>query len=190
MNEISGGNIPRSCSRSQNKKVCRYEKEVEALKPAALGLMELSRNNKTSLLISILQQNNHTVEVYTYPGTKEGAEAAAAAASSSSNHRVIIELEHAHAILRKLEAEGPDGFLRKEASAARELARAAAVAPPCRVNVSACTRVRYGLSTARARPVGPIGRVNTYVELFHWCRELANPINTKEDRVGQFCSFR
>ncbi len=74
--------------------------------------MELSRNNKTSLLISILQQNNHTVEVYTYPGTKEGAEAAAA---SSSNHRVIIELEHAHAILRKLEAKGPDGFLRKEA---------------------------------------------------------------------------
>jgi hypothetical protein len=88
--------------------------------------MELSRNNQTSLLISILQQNNHTVEVYTYPGTKEGA---AAASSSSSNHRVIIELEHAHAILRKLEAEGLDGFLREEASAARELARAAAEAP-------------------------------------------------------------
>jgi hypothetical protein len=130
LSEISGGNIPRSCSRSQNKKVCRYEKEVEALKPAALGLMELPRNNQTSLLISILQQNNHTVEVSTYPGTKEGAEeAAAAASSSSSNHRVIIELEHAHAILRKLEAEGADGFLREEASAARELARAAAAAP-------------------------------------------------------------
>jgi hypothetical protein len=91
--------------------------------------MELSRNNQTSLLISILQQNNHTVKVYTYPGTKEGTEAATAAASSSSNHGVIIELEHAHAILRKLEAEGPDGFLREEASAARELARAAAAAP-------------------------------------------------------------
>ncbi|CAM6021677.1 unnamed protein product [Sphagnum balticum] len=85
--------------------------------------MELLRNNQTSLLISILQQNNRTVEVYIYPGTKEGAEAAA------SNHRVIIELEHAHTILRKLEAEGPDGFLREEASAARELARAAAAAP-------------------------------------------------------------
>ncbi len=41
---------------------------------------------------------------------------------------MIMELEHVHAILRKMGAEGPDGFLREEVSAARELARAAAAA--------------------------------------------------------------
>jgi hypothetical protein len=106
--------------------------------------MELWRNNQTSLLISILQQNNHTVEVYTYPGTKEGAEEAA-----SSNRLVIIELEHAHAILRKLEAEGPDGFLREEASAARELARAAAAAPLVQCE---CVRVHAGAGWPLNRP--------------------------------------
>ncbi len=105
--------------------------------------MELSRNNHTSLLISILQQNNHTVEVYTYPGTYEGAEAAA------SNHRVIVELEHAQAILRKPEAEGPDGFLREEASAARELARAAAAAPLVQCE---CVRVQAGAGWPLNRP--------------------------------------
>jgi hypothetical protein len=37
-----------------------------------------------------------------------------------------MELKHADAILRKLGAEGPDGFLREEEFAARELMRAAA----------------------------------------------------------------
>jgi hypothetical protein len=45
--------------------------------------------------------------------------------------------------------------------------------------------VRDGLSTARPQPVGPIGLVNTYVELLHWWRELTHPINTKEDIVGR-----
>jgi hypothetical protein len=105
--------------------------------------MELSRNNQTSLLISILQQNNHTTEVYTYPGAKEGATAGAA----SSNHRVIIELEHA--ILRKLEAEGANGFLKEEASAARELARAAAAAPLVQCE---CVRVHAGAGWPLNRP--------------------------------------
>jgi len=42
-----------------------------------------------------------------------------------------------------------------------------------------------GLSTARLQPARPIGLVNTYVELLHWWRELAHPINTKEDKVGR-----
>ncbi len=48
-----------------------------------------------------------------------------------------MELEHAHAILRKLGAEGPDGFLKEEASVAWELARA--VERPSRTRVHADT---------------------------------------------------
>jgi hypothetical protein len=79
--------------------------------------------------------------------TKEGAEVAAAA----SNHRVIMELEHVHAILRKLGAEGPDGFLREEASAARELATAAATAAGPLVQCE-CVRVHAGARWPLNRP--------------------------------------
>ncbi len=60
-------------------------------------------------------------------------------------------IEHAHAILRKLGAEGPDGFLREEASAARELARgtAAAAAP---VMQCECVRVHAGAGWPFNRP--------------------------------------
>ncbi len=78
--------------------------------------------------------------------TKEGAEAAAA-----SNHRVIMELEHAHAILWKLGAESPHGFLREEASAARELVRAAAAAAAPLVQCE-CVRVHAGAGWPLNRP--------------------------------------
>jgi hypothetical protein len=51
-----------------------------------------------------------------------------------------MEFEHAHAILRKLAAVPSDGFLRKEASVVRELARAAAAAATPLVH---CECVRY-----------------------------------------------
>jgi hypothetical protein len=83
-----------------------------------------------------------------------------------------MELEHAHAILRKLGAEGPDGFLREEASAARELARPAAAAAAPLVQCE-CVRVHAGAGWPlnRPQPVGPTGLVNTYVELLHWWTE-------------------
>jgi hypothetical protein len=95
---------------------------------------------------------------------KEGIEAA----TTTSNHQLIMELEHAHAILRKLGAKGQDGFLREEAFTARELARVPTAAPLVQCE---CVRVHAGadgLSTARSQPVGPINLVNTYVELLHW----------------------
>jgi hypothetical protein len=70
-----------------------------------------------------------------------------------------MELKHAHAILQNLGAEGPDGFLREEAFAARELARAAAVAAAPLVQCE-CARVHAGAGWPPNRP---------------------HPINTKED---------
>ncbi len=64
---------------------------------------------------------------------------------------MIMELEHAHAILRKLGAEGPDGFLREEASVARELARATAVVVAPLVQCE-CVRVHAGVGWPLNRP--------------------------------------
>ncbi len=56
-----------------------------------------------------------------------------------------------HAIMRKLGAEGPDGFLKEEASAARELARAAAIAAAPLVQCE-CVRVHTGAGWPLNRP--------------------------------------
>jgi hypothetical protein len=53
-----------------------------------------------------------------------------------------MELEHVHAILRKLAAVRPDEFLREEASVARELARAAAVVATPLVHCECVRRAR------------------------------------------------
>jgi len=54
-----------------------------------------------------------------------------------------MELEHAHAILRKLVAVRSDGFLKEEASVARELARAVAAAAAPLVHYE-CVRRAHG----------------------------------------------
>jgi hypothetical protein len=53
-----------------------------------------------------------------------------------------MELEHAHAILRKLAAIRSDGFLREEASVARELVRATAGAAPPLMHCECVCRAR------------------------------------------------
>jgi len=75
-----------------------------------------------------------------------------------------MDLEHVHAILRKLGAEGLDGFLRKEASAARELARAAAAAAAPLVQCE-CFRVHAGARWPLNRPpvVGWANRPSQYL---------------------------
>ncbi|CAK9272785.1 unnamed protein product [Sphagnum jensenii] len=62
-----------------------------------------------------------------------------------------MELEHMHAILRKLGAEGPDGFLREEVSAARELARATTAAATPLMQCE-CVRVHTGAGWPLNRP--------------------------------------
>jgi hypothetical protein len=54
-----------------------------------------------------------------------------------------------HAILRKLGAERPNGFLREETSVARELARAPAAAPLVQCE---CVRVHAGAGWPLNRP--------------------------------------
>ncbi|CAM6008426.1 unnamed protein product [Sphagnum balticum] len=65
-----------------------------------------------------------------------------------------MELEHVHEILRKLGAKGPDGFLREEASVARELMRATATAAAPLVQCE-CARVhvRAGWPPNRPHPI-------------------------------------
>jgi len=53
-----------------------------------------------------------------------------------------MELEHAHAILRKLATVRPDGFLREEASVARELTSVAAAAAAALVHCECVRRAR------------------------------------------------
>jgi hypothetical protein len=62
-----------------------------------------------------------------------------------------MEFKHAHAILRKLGVEGPDGFLREEASTAWELARAIAIAVAPLVQCE-CVRMHAGVGWLLNRP--------------------------------------
>ncbi len=73
-----------------------------------------------------------------------------------------MELEHAHGILRKVGAEGPDGFLREKASAARELARAAAAATFVQCEC-VCVHAGAGWPLNRPPAVGWANRPSQYL---------------------------